>query len=113
MHTSDKSMSQGTHKDKFDGAFHEIAQYQQIINSLREQIAEYNTKLETMISQGPQQKNNDLLLKEIAKYKSKLGSISSEIVQYQQIINSLREQINEYNNNLDTTISQKTKHKKN
>src|SRR5437667_12263131 len=97
-------MSQGTHKDKFGGAFHEIEQYQQIINSLREEISEYNTKLETMISQGPQQKNTDLLMEEIAKYKSKLGSISSEIVQYQQTINSQKKEMDKNNNNLENAL---------
>ena len=71
-------MSQETHKDKFDDVFHEIEQYQQIINSLRE---------------------------EMDKYKNNLGNALSQNTQYQQIIDSLKAEISEYKNKLDNIIS--------
>src|SRR5438445_285453 len=73
-------MYQETLKDKFDALFHEIVQYQQIINSLRAEISEY---------------------------KSKMGSILPEITRYHQTINSLKKEISEYKNKLDTMISER------
>src|SRR5437667_176152 len=74
-------MSQATRKSRYDEVYHEIAQYQQIIDSLRAEIAEYNNRLENTLSDN---------------------------IQYEQVIESLEEEVTQYKSKLDTVISQRT-----
>src|SRR5437870_2792480 len=75
-------MSQTTRKSRYDDVYHEIAQYQQIIGSLRAEIAEYNNRLDNTLSDNIQyQQGIDSLKVEIAQYKSKLDTVISEIAQ--------------------------------
>src|SRR2546422_395644 len=69
-------MSQATRKSRYDDVYHEIAQYQQIIDSLRAEIAEYKNKLDNTLSQTTKyQQGIDSLKVEIAQYKSKLDTV--------------------------------------
>src|SRR2546425_500310 len=75
-------MSQATRKSRYDDVYHEIAQYQQIIDSLRTEVSEYKNKLDNTLSQSTQyQQNIDSLKAEIAQYKNKLDSVISERAQ--------------------------------
>src|SRR5438445_2891632 len=79
----------------------EIPQYQQIINSLRAELAGYkNRKHKTPTNEIPQYKQIiNTLRAELAEYKNrKQQAPTNEIPQYQQIINSLRAELAEYKN---------------
>src|SRR6267143_421052 len=105
-------MPQGTHKSRSDDILHEIAQYQQIIDSLRAEIYEYK---KTLVSISPQiaqyQQVITSVKAEIAQYQSKIADITSQNTQSQQIIDSLRAEIYEYKSKLDTVISEQEQHK--
>src|SRR2546427_711199 len=79
-------MSQATRKSRYDDVYHEIAQYQRIIGSLRAEIAEYNNRLENTLSDN---------------------------IQYEQVIESLSEEVTEYKSKLDTVISEIAEQKNN
>src|SRR3989442_1654178 len=77
-------MSQATRKSRYDDVYHEIAQYQQIIDSLRAEVSEY---------------------------KSNLGNILSDNIQYEQVIESLVDEVTQYKNKRDSVISERAQKK--
>ena len=104
-------MPQGTHKSRSDDILHEIAQYQQIIDSLRAEIHEYKKTLGSISPQITQYQQVIASVKsEIAQYQSKIADITSQNTQYQQIIDSLRVEIYEYQSKPDTVISEQAQH---
>ena len=105
-------MPQGTHKNRSDDIFHEIAQYQQIIDSLRAEIYEYKKTLGSISPQIAQYQQVITSVKaEIAQYQSKIADITSQNTQYQQIIDSLRAEIYEYQSKSETVISEQPQDK--
>src|SRR5438445_652928 len=83
-------MSQATRKSRYDDVYHEIAQYQQIIDSLRAEVSEYKSNLGNILSDNIQYEQViESLVDEVTEYKSKLGLISSEIAQYKNKLDSV------------------------
>ena len=86
----------------------EIPQYQQIINSLRAELAEYKSVVNAIqpeIIQCEEAINS--LKAELSDYKSMLDSIRPEIIQYQKAINLLRAELAEYKNGMELMASEK------
>ena len=90
-------------------SLNEIVVYQQIINSLRAELAEYKSKL-------------DSIQPEIIQYEQAINSLKSELVEYKyrqpqgatneippylQMINSLRTELAEYKNKMELMASER------
>ena len=87
----------------------EIAVYQQIINSLRAELAEYKSKLNTINPKIMQYEQNiNSLRAEIVEYRNRQPQgMAGEITQYQQTINSLRSELAEYRNRMELMVSER------
>ena len=87
----------------------EIAVYQQIINSLRAELAEYKSKLNTINPKIMQYEQNiNSLRAEIVEYRNRQPQgMAGEITQYQQTINSLRAELAEYRNRMELMVSER------
>src|SRR5439155_2933413 len=87
----------------------DIAVYQQIINSLRAELAEYKSKLNTINPKIMQYEQNiNSLRAEIVEYRNRQPQgMAGEITQYQQTINSLRAELAEYRNRMELMVSER------
>ena len=94
-------MPQGTHKSRSDDILHEIAQYQQIIDSLRVEIYEYQSKPDTVISEQAQHENMDLPRDEIEYNNDSPRTLSHEDIEDEQTLESLSIHIAKLKRNLD------------
>ena len=97
-------MPQGTHKSRSDDILHEIAQYQQIIDSLRAEIYEYQSKPDTVISEQAQHENMDLPGDEIEYNNDSPQTLSHEDTQDEQTLQSLSLHIAKLKRNLESII---------
>jgi len=87
----------------------EIAVYQQIINSLRAEMAEYKSKFNAINPKIMQYEQNiNSLRAEIVEYRNRQPQgMAGEITQYQQTINSLRAELAEYRNRMVLMVSER------
>src|SRR2546425_11080574 len=87
----------------------EIVVYQQIINSLRAELAEYKSKLNTINPKIMQYEQNiNSLRAEIVEYRNRQPQgMTGEITQYQQTIHSLRAELAEYRNRMELMVSER------
>src|SRR5437867_3700522 len=78
-------------------ASNELEPYWQIIDSLRAELTQYKSKIDTMIAEKARQSNVDLLRREVIQYKSKLDVMSAERSK-QNSIDLPRKEITEFKN---------------
>src|SRR2546422_352090 len=93
------------YKSKFNAINPKIMQYEQNINSLRAEIVEYRNRMELMVSERNQQSGVDSLRAELAEHRNRVSTTLSRDVPKDEDFSSLGAEISRLKRNLDLIIS--------
>ena len=93
------------YKSKLNTINPKIMQYEQNINSLRAEIVEYRNRMELMISERNQQSGVDSLRAELAEHSNRVSTTPSRDVPKDEDFSSLGTEISRLKRNLDLIIS--------
>src|SRR2546425_498322 len=93
------------YKSKLNTINPKIMQYEQNINSLRAEIVEYRNRMELMVSERNQQSGVDSLRAELAEHRNRVSTTLSRDVPKDEDFSSLGAEISRLKRNLDLIIS--------
>src|SRR2546427_303724 len=93
------------YKSKLNAINPKIMQYEQNINSLRAEIVEYRNRMELMVSERNQQSGVDSLRAELAEHRNRVSTTLSRDVPKDEDFSSLGAEISRLKRNLDLIIS--------